>query len=106
MSKKTIVKSISLEPTDEIEAFIKKQKNFSRTVRFLILQAIHQNGGEIKDVAEEYDRMMSLMLFEKMDRIIEDRYSPATKAPVAEDGDGEKTPHETGNSGMVEGEVK
>ncbi len=71
-NKKTITKSVSLEATDEIVEFVKKQKNFSRTIRILILKAIYESGGYITDIAEAYEKAMQAQAFEKLHHIVEE----------------------------------
>ncbi len=71
-NKKTITKSVSLEATDEIVEFVKKQKNFSRTIRVLILKAIYESGGYITDIAEAYEKAMQAQAFEKLHHIVEE----------------------------------
>lgn len=62
-TKKTIVKSVSLEPLPELAAFVAKQKNFSRSIRVLIQQSIYQNNGKIVDVGEVYERAVQAQIF-------------------------------------------
>ena len=61
--KSVIVKSVSLERTAEFEEFVACQKNFSRSIRVLIQQAIFQRGGKIVDIWEEYEKDVQNSVF-------------------------------------------
>ena len=61
--KSVIVKSVSLERTAEFEEFVACQKNFSRSIRVLIQQAIFQRGGKIVDIWEEYEKDVQNIVF-------------------------------------------
>lgn len=61
--KSVIVKSVSLERTAEFEEFVACQKNFSRSMRVLIQQAIFQRGGKIVDIWEEYEKDVQNIVF-------------------------------------------
>lgn len=61
--KSVIVKSVSLERTAEFEEFVACQKNFSRSIRVLIQQAIFQHNGEIVDIWEEYEKAVRDSVF-------------------------------------------
>ena len=61
--KSVIVKSVSLERTAEFEEFVACQKNFSRSIRVLIQQAIFQRGGKIVDIWEEYEKNVQNIVF-------------------------------------------
>ena len=61
--KSVIVKSVSLERTAEFEDFVACQKNFSRSMRVLIQQAIFQRGGKIVDIWEEYEKDVQNIVF-------------------------------------------
>lgn len=61
--KSMIVKSVSLERTAEFEEFVACQKNFSRSIRVLIQQAIFQRGGKIVDIWEEYEKDVQNIVF-------------------------------------------
>ena len=61
--KGVIVKSVSLERTEEFERFVARQKNFSRSIRVLIQQAIFQRGGKIVDIWEEYEKDVQNIVF-------------------------------------------
>ena len=78
-NKKTITKSVSLEATDEIVEFVKRQKNFSRTIRVLILKAIYESGGYITDIAEAYEKAMQAQAFEKLHHIVEEERASSGK---------------------------
>ena len=52
MKKKRIVKSCSFDDTLPIQRFVNSQKNFSRSIRLLILDYINRNNGKIDDVYE------------------------------------------------------
>ena len=61
--KSVIVKSVSLERTAEFEEFVACQKNFRRSMRVLIQQAIFQRGGKIVDIWEEYEKNVQNIVF-------------------------------------------
>lgn len=61
--KGVIVKSVSLERTEEFERFVARQKNFSRSIRVLIQQAIFQRNGAIVDIWEEYEKAVRDSVF-------------------------------------------
>ena len=61
--KSVIVKSVSLERTEEFERFVARQKNFSRSIRVLIQQAIFQRNGAIVDIWEEYEKAVRDSVF-------------------------------------------
>ena len=61
--KSVIVKSVSLERTEEFERFVACQKNFSRSIRVLIQQAIFQRNGAIVDIWEEYEKAVRDSVF-------------------------------------------
>ena len=61
--KGVIVKSVSLERTEEFERFVACQKNFSRSIRVLIQQAIFQHNGAIVDIWEEYEKAVRDSVF-------------------------------------------
>lgn len=61
--KSVIVKSVSLERTEEFERFVARQKNFSRSIRVLIQQAIFQRNGAIVDIWEEYEKDVQNIVF-------------------------------------------
>ena len=61
--KGVIVKSVSLERTAEFEEFVACQKNFSRSIRVLIQQAIFQRNGAIVDIWEEYEKAVRDSVF-------------------------------------------
>jgi len=56
MKKKRIVKSCSFDDTPPIQQFVSSQKNFSRSIRLLILDYINRNDGKIDDVYENFER--------------------------------------------------
>ena len=86
--KNVIVKSISLERTAEFEEFVACQKNFSRSMRVLIQQAIFQRGGKIVDIWEEYEKDVQNIVFRNQMNFI-----PPTEE---KSGQSEKTPAVTG----------
>lgn len=61
--KGVIVKSVSLERTEEFERFVARQKNFSRSIRVLIQQAIFQRNGAIVDIWDEYEKAVRDSVF-------------------------------------------
>ena len=61
--KSVIVKSVSLERTAEFEEFVACQKNFSRSIRVLIQQAIFQRNGAIVDIWDEYEKAVRDSVF-------------------------------------------
>ena len=56
MKKKRIVKSCSFDDTPSIQRFVSSQKNFSRSIRLLILDYIKRNDGQVDDVYENFER--------------------------------------------------
>lgn len=56
-----IVKTIQLKRNDIFSEFIAKQKNFSRSVMYLILKHCFETG-EIKDISSNYDDLVSDMM--------------------------------------------
>ena len=82
--KGVIVKSVSLERTEEFERFVARQKNFSRSIRVLIQQAIFQRNGAIVDIWEEYEKAVRDSVFRNQ----------MSAAPYAE----KKSDHQRGGS--------
>ncbi|MFC2741991.1 MAG: hypothetical protein ACFN1I_00985 [Selenomonas artemidis] len=62
--KGVILKSVSLERTAQFEAFVAAQKNFSRSIRVLIQEAIFRHDGRIVDIWEEYETALQRSIFE------------------------------------------
>ena len=62
--KGVILKSVSLERTEQFETFVAAQKNFSRSIRILIQEAIFRHDGRIVDIWEEYETALQRSIFE------------------------------------------
>lgn len=83
--KSVIVKSVSLERTAEFEEFVACQKNFSRSIRVLIQQAIFQRGGKIVDIWEEYEKDVQNIVFRNQMNFVppaEENSSQSEKDPA------------------------
>ena len=63
--KNVIVKSVCFPRTAELEEFVAKQKNFSRSIYILVQQSIFQHGGKIVDVLDEYESVARDMVFRR-----------------------------------------
>lgn len=63
--KNVLTKSVCFPRTAELEEFVAKQKNFSRSIYILVQQAIFQNGGKIVDVLEEYENVTRDIVFRR-----------------------------------------
>ena len=63
--KKQIVKTFSVKKTDNpvIEKFIKKQSNFSESIRYLIIKFCSENG--VKDISSKLSEIMYNIDFEQ-----------------------------------------
>ena len=63
--KKQIVKTFSVKKTDNpvIEKFIKKQTNFSESIRYLIIKFCSENG--VKDISSKLSEIMYNIDFEQ-----------------------------------------
>lgn len=62
--KGVILKSVSLERTEQFEEFVAAQKNFSRSIRVLIQEAIFRHDGRIVDIWAEYETALQRSIFE------------------------------------------
>ena len=95
--KSVIVKSVSLERTAEFEEFVACQKNFSRSIRVLIQQAIFQRGGKIVDIWEEYEKDVQNIVFRNQMNFVppseensdqSEKVSAVTSVPVGPQNEG------------------
>lgn len=95
--KSVIVKSVSLERTAEFEEFVACQKNFSRSIRVLIQQAIFQRGGKIVDIWEEYEKDVQNIVFRNQMNFVppseensdqSEKVSAVTSVPVEPQNEG------------------
>lgn len=63
-SKKNITKSCQLGTSPDIVEFVRKQKNFSRSIRVLIQQSMLTHGGRAVDVYEEHEYKVNQYIYQ------------------------------------------